>query len=47
MVGDLELNFGVGVAVDIARDVTDCEEKKCGFKLGGGVCRGVVNLLGI
>jgi hypothetical protein len=42
MVGDLELNFGVGVAVDIARDGMDCKGKKTtwAFGLGGDVCRG-------
>ena len=28
MVGDLELNFGVGVAVDIARGGINCKGKK-------------------
>jgi hypothetical protein len=43
MVGDLELNFGVGVAVDIARDGMDCKGKKTwAFGLGGGVCCGLL-----
>lgn len=48
MVGDLELNFGVGVAVDIARDGMNGKEKKAWvFGLGGEGLRWVVDLLGI